>query len=269
MSNKLNNSSNDTSSDASNDTSNDTSSDMSSYIYLSDNMIDTVVYGLIILFINYVIIFHLTGSDETYVSKSSLFILIAVNLILYLLKPFMFYANYEHLTTESNEALQDAGSVLNGTNLIVPNLTVTGTATIGNWQIRGSSIGIPNGSDINMDNSGWVRIMQYGQTDPTKYSPAGIKANNVAGAQMYTNTIMFPNTYINEFITGDNSQDLNKNLIIGRLRDNCATTILRADSTVIANATSKMPAGYYCGSQPLTMGVNNYTTGYMDSVKTT
>ena len=90
----------------------------------------------------------------------------------------------EHLSTISNEALNDLASVYNKGNMVVTNLTVEGqlnvngsvkspSATIGNWNIRNDAIGIPSRKDINMTD--WIRIYDYGTNN---YSNTGIASNS-------------------------------------------------------------------------------------------
>ncbi|VBB18784.1 hypothetical protein YASMINEVIRUS_1316 [Yasminevirus sp. GU-2018] len=103
----------------------------------------------------------------------------------------------EHLSTISNEALNDLASVYNKGNMVVTNLTVDGqlnvngsmkspSATIGNWNIRNDSIGIPSKKDINMTD--WIRIYDYGTND---YSNTGI-----ASKSFWENDALLTNKYV-------------------------------------------------------------------------
>lgn len=121
-----------------------------------------------------------------------IFLLIALLFVLYA-NLYSAISNTENLTNLSNESLQNLASVYNNGTLTVNNivatgnmsvagnasvtgnLTTQGTSTLGKWNIRNDSIGIPDRGDINMGADSWVRMLKYGSTgfDAGSYAGTG------------------------------------------------------------------------------------------------
>lgn len=133
-----------------------------------------------------------------------IFLLIAILFVLYV-KLYLSVSNAENLTNLSNESLQNLASVYNngtltvnnivatgnmsvaGNATVTGNLTAQGTSTLGKWNIRNDSIGIPDRGDINMGADSWVRMLKYGSTgfDAGSYAGTSGSSGGFAGLNLW------------------------------------------------------------------------------------
>jgi NDP-sugar pyrophosphorylase family protein len=101
--------------------------------------INNLMIFILILFINYYLVLYNASTDN--ITRNELFKVIVINGIimyfLYLTCIDSYFSanrenmeNYTDMSAVDHEAIQNAGSILNTSNLTVTNLTVTGKATI-------------------------------------------------------------------------------------------------------------------------------------------